>query len=90
MQIAGKHLQQIAKDIMSGNISVFAGEVRRRIFRTNRYFKELKKNKNFSSNIADLVHPSLKNDALTLNKLIIKFGKAVEQLLKMHRKNIIG
>ncbi|CAK5069536.1 unnamed protein product [Meloidogyne enterolobii] len=78
MQIAGKHLQQIANDIFSGNISALVGEVSRRVFRTNG-----------SEKISDLVHPSLKNDASTLNSLIVKFGKTVEQLLKMHRKNII-
>jgi hypothetical protein len=58
----------------------------------SRFFNLIYKNLiNFSSDkVADLVHPSLKNDASTLNTLIIKFGKAVEQLLKMHRKNIIG
>jgi hypothetical protein len=35
MQISGKYLQKIAKDIMSGKMSVFAGEVRRRIFKAN-------------------------------------------------------
>ena len=39
---------------------------------------------------AALVAPSLKNHAGELNTAITKFGRTVEQLLKRHRKGIVG
>ncbi|KAH7722958.1 Protein ACDH-12 a [Aphelenchoides avenae] len=76
-QYAGKHLQQLAKDVKSGNLGTLLGEFKRRTFGDT--------GEDFSSE----VHPSLKDAASSLNACIKEFGSTVETLLQKHRKGIV-
>ncbi|KAI6242914.1 Acyl-CoA dehydrogenase family member 9 [Aphelenchoides fujianensis] len=77
MQFAGKHLQQVAKEIKAGGISTLFGEVKRRAFGSS------------DADFTAAVHPSLKDAASLLNSNVGVFGKTVEALLAHHRKGII-
>jgi len=77
MQYAGKHLQQLAKEIKSGGVSTLFCELKRRTIGGS------------EPDFASVVHPLLKDNASRLNADVAMFGKTVEALLAKHRKGII-
>uniref|UniRef100_A0A915EDI9 Acyl-CoA dehydrogenase/oxidase C-terminal domain-containing protein n=1 Tax=Ditylenchus dipsaci TaxID=166011 RepID=A0A915EDI9_9BILA len=76
MQHAGKHLQQLSKDIKSGSVTALFGEVRRRAF------------SDLGGDVSSAVDPSLKESGALLNGVIEKFGTSVQSLLSHHGRGI--
>lgn len=77
-QYAGKHLQQVAKEIKSGDISTLFGQVLKRATGGST-----------GANLPALVDPALTDSAAQLDACINEFGKTVEHLLIKHKKGII-
>ncbi|KAJ1349803.1 hypothetical protein KIN20_005457 [Parelaphostrongylus tenuis] len=77
-QHAGKHLQQVAKEIKSGGVSALLGQVVKRATGGST-----------GSNFAAVVDPALTKSASQLDECIKEFGKTVESLLMKYRKKII-
>ncbi|KAE9547377.1 hypothetical protein FO519_009411 [Halicephalobus sp. NKZ332] len=77
-QHAGKHLQQLAKDIKSGGLSTLFGEVKRRTLGDAS-----------DNELVSLVHKDLQKDAAEVSVVIKEFGKIMEGLLAKHRKGIM-
>lgn len=78
MQYAGKHLQQLAKDIKAGGVFTFLGEFKRRAFGDS------------GADFSSVVHPLLKDSAMLLSSDVTSFGRVAEVLLSKHRRDIIG
>ncbi|KHJ85760.1 acyl-CoA dehydrogenase protein [Oesophagostomum dentatum] len=77
-QHAGKHLQQVAKDIKSGGIGTLFGQVIKRATGGST-----------GGNFEAVVEPSLIESAKKLDTCILEFGKVIESLLIKHKKGII-
>ncbi|KAI1719984.1 acyl-CoA dehydrogenase, middle domain-containing protein [Ditylenchus destructor] len=77
MQHAGKHLQQLAKDIKSGSVGALFGEIKRRTIG------------DIGGDVTKAVDPALKESAALLNEAIKEFGTTVQTLLSRHRREII-
>jgi len=77
VQYAGKHLQQLAKEIKSGGISTLLCEIKRRTIG------------GCGPEFTSVVHPLLKDSASRLNSDVATFGKTVEILLTKHRKGVV-
>lgn len=77
-QHAGKHLQQVAKEIKSGGISTLFGQVIKRATGGST-----------GADFASVVDPALTDSASQLDACIKEFGKTVENLLIKHKKGII-
>uniref|UniRef100_A0A7E5A176 Very long-chain specific acyl-CoA dehydrogenase, mitochondrial n=1 Tax=Panagrellus redivivus TaxID=6233 RepID=A0A7E5A176_PANRE len=75
---AGKHLQQMAKDIKAGGLGTLFGELKRRTVGDGA-----------GNELQSLVHPDLSKYAGDVGAVIVEFGKTVEGLLTKHRKGII-
>ncbi|VDK53505.1 unnamed protein product [Cylicostephanus goldi] len=78
-QHAGKHLQQVAKDIKAGAIGTLFGQVIKRA--TGR---------STGGDFEAVVDPALVESAKELDSCIKEFGKTIEKLLMKYRKGIIG
>ncbi|PIO71078.1 acyl-CoA dehydrogenase family member 9 [Teladorsagia circumcincta] len=78
-QHAGKHLQQVAKDIKSGGIGTLFGQVVKRATGGST-----------GADFAAVVDPALSDSAKKLDDCIKQFGKTVENLLIKYKKGIVG
>ncbi|VDO82584.1 unnamed protein product [Haemonchus placei] len=77
-QHAGKHLQQVAKDIKSGSIGTLFGQVVKRATGGST-----------GADFGAVVDPALSDSAKKLDDCIKEFGKTVENLLIKYKKGII-
>ncbi|KAK6733561.1 hypothetical protein RB195_017359 [Necator americanus] len=77
-QHAGKHLQQVAKEIKSGGIGTLFGQVVKRATGGST-----------GANFESVVDPALVESAKELDSCIKEFGKTVENLLIKYKKGII-
>ena len=78
LQHAGTHLQQMAKEIKSGNVGSLFSEIKRRTVGGG------------GVDLSGVVHASLKESASLLSANVTAFGKTVEALLTKHRRGIVG
>ncbi|KIH65240.1 member 9, family protein, acyl-CoA dehydrogenase family [Ancylostoma duodenale] len=78
-QHAGKHLQQVAKEIKSGGIGTLFGQVVKRATGGST-----------GANFEAVVDPGLIDSAKQLDSCIKEFGKTVENLLIKYKKEVIG
>ncbi|KAK6048242.1 hypothetical protein COOONC_14253 [Cooperia oncophora] len=78
-QHAGRHLQQVAKEIKSGGFGTLFGQVVKRATGGST-----------GADFAAVVDPALTDSAKKLDDCINEFGKTVEKLLMKYKKGIVG
>ncbi|PIO57006.1 acyl-CoA dehydrogenase protein, partial [Teladorsagia circumcincta] len=78
-QHAGRHLQQVAKEMKSGSIGTIFGQVVKRATGGST-----------GAEFSSVVEPALTESSLKLDDCIKEFGKTVENLLIKYKKDIVN